>query len=221
VIDVITGMNTMDEKDNEPFINLTEKTESEEILLTKQNIFGTKLNNPGERVHCVDMIKKAVYPGSFDPITNGHVDIIQRGLEIFDKILIAVLENPKKRSLFSTKERVTMIQEIFAENENIEVKSFHGLLVDFANTNESKMIIRGMRAISDFEYEFQMALMNRKLDPDIETLFMMPSLNYSFLSSRLVKEVSMLGGCLEGLVPGEVEDKLRDKYKTAPKTNST
>ena len=216
-------MNTMDEKDKRAIYLLGQKknAESEEIRLTKQLFFDTKLNNPGERVHCVDMIKKAVYPGSFDPITNGHVDIIHRGLEIFDQILIAVLENPKKRSLFSTKERVTMIQEIFAENENIEVKSFHGLLVDFANTNESKMIIRGMRAISDFEYEFQMALMNRKLDPDIETLFMMPSLNYSFLSSRLVKEVSMLGGCLEGLVPGEVGDKLRDKYKTAPKTNST
>ena len=167
------------------------------------------------------MIKKAVYPGSFDPITNGHVDIIRRGLEIFDQILIAVLENPKKRSLFSTKERVEMIQAIFADNESVEVKSFHGLLVDFANSNESKMIIRGLRAISDFEYEFQMALMNRKLDPEIETLFMMPSVNYSFLSSRLVKEVSMLGGCLRDLVPGEVEDKLRAKYKTAPKINST
>ncbi len=165
------------------------------------------------------MIKKAVYPGSFDPITNGHVDIIQRGLEIFDRILIAVLENPKKRSLFSTKERVNMIQEIFSENENIEVKSFHGLLVDFAKTNDSKMIIRGLRAISDFEYEFQMALMNRKLDPQIETLFMMPSLNYSFLSSRLVKEVSMLGGCLKGLVPGKVENKLQQKFQTATKTN--
>jgi pantetheine-phosphate adenylyltransferase len=166
------------------------------------------------------MIKKAVYPGSFDPITNGHVDIILRGLEFFDQILVAVLENPKKKSLFSTKERVAMIQEIFTEEAKVEVKSFHGLLVDFANANESKMIIRGLRAISDFEYEFQMALMNRKLDPEIETLFMMPSLNYSFLSSRLVKEVSMLGGCLEGLVPGGVEDRLRDKYKTTPKTNS-
>lgn len=189
--------------------------------MTKQNFSDTKLSNPGERVHRAYMIKKAVYPGSFDPITNGHVDIIRRGLVIFDQILVAVLENPKKMSLFSTKERVAMIQEIFTENENVEVKSFHGLLVDFAKTNESKMIIRGLRAISDFEYEFQMALMNRKLDPEIETLFMMPSVNYSFLSSRLVKEVSMLGGCLKDLVPGEVEDKLRDKYKTAPKTNST
>lgn len=163
------------------------------------------------------MIKKAVYPGSFDPITNGHVDIIRRGLEIFDEIVVAVLENPKKESLFSTKERVDMIQEIFADEEKVEVSSFHGLLVDFAKDHESKMIIRGLRAISDFEYEFQMALMNRKLDPEIETLFMMPNLNYSFLSSRLVKEVSMLGGCLEGLVPREVEGKLHDKYDTTPK----
>jgi pantetheine-phosphate adenylyltransferase len=192
-------------------------TNSEGISLTKQNYFDTKLNNPGERVHSVCMIKKAVYPGSFDPITNGHVDIIRRGLEIFDEILVAVLENPKKKSLFSTKERVAMIQEIFANDEKVEVKSFHGLLVDFAVAHDSKMIIRGLRAISDFEYEFQMALMNRKLDPEIETMFMMPSLNYSFLSSRLVKEVSMLGGCLEGLVPAEVEDKLREKYKTTPK----
>lgn len=190
----------------------------DEISLTKQNNSDTKLDNPGEKVHCECMIKKAVYPGSFDPITNGHVDIIRRGLEFFDHILVAVLENPKKESLFSTKERVEMIQEIFAEDEKVEVKAFQGLLVDFANANDSKMIIRGLRAISDFEYEFQMALMNRKLDPDIETLFMMPSLNYSFLSSRLVKEVSMLGGCLEGLVPEAVEDKLKDKYKTNPKT---
>lgn len=199
---------------------LGKNEESDEISLTKQNNFDTKLNNLGERVHCVYMIKKAVYPGSFDPITNGHVDIIRRGLAIFDQILIAVLENPKKRSLFSTKERVEMIQEIFSDNENIAVKSFHGLLVDFAKANDSKMIIRGLRAISDFEYEFQMALMNRKLDPEMETLFMMPCVDFSFLSSRLVKEVSMLGGCLQGLVPGEVEDKLRKKYKTAPKTNS-
>lgn len=167
------------------------------------------------------MKKKAVYPGSFDPITNGHVDIIRRGLEIFDRILVAVLENPKKTSLFSTKDRVEMIKEIFTNCENVEVKSFHGLLVDFAKKNKAKMIIRGLRAISDFEYEFQMALMNRKLDEEIETLFMMPSLNYSFLSSMLVKEVSMLGGCLEDLVPPEVEKKLKEKYKSTPKINLT
>jgi len=156
--------------------------------------------------------KKAVYPGTFDPITNGHVDIIERGLEIFDSILVAVSENPKKSPLFSTKERVMMIEEIFAGRKNVEVKSFHGLLVDFARENNARMIIKGLRAISDFEYEFQMALMNRKLGPDIETFFMMPSVDYSFLSSRLVKEVSMLGGCLEGLVPSEVESRLKKKF---------
>jgi pantetheine-phosphate adenylyltransferase len=183
--------------------------------LTNKIFFDTKLDNPGERAQTVYMKKKAVYPGSFDPITNGHVDIIQRGLEIFDNILVAVLENPKKKSLFATKERVAMIQEIFADYENVQVKAFHGLLVDFAKAHDAKMIIRGLRAISDFEYEFQMVLMNRKLDPDIETLFMMPSVNYSFLSSRLVKEVCMLGGCLEGLVPPGVEKKLKKKYQAA------
>jgi len=159
------------------------------------------------------MKNKAVYPGSFDPITNGHVDIIQRGLEIFDKILISVLKNPKKELLFSTKERVDMIQTIFSSQEKVEVKAFDGLLVDFAKKNNAKIIIRGLRAISDFEYEFQMTLMNRKLDPEIETFFLMPNVNYSFLSSKLVKEVSMLGGCLQGLVPLEVEKKLKKKFK--------
>lgn len=159
------------------------------------------------------MKNKAVYPGSFDPITNGHVDIIQRGLEIFDKILISVLKNPTKELLFSTKERVDMIQTIFSSQEKVEVKAFDGLLVDFAKKNNAKIIIRGLRAISDFEYEFQMTLMNRKLDPEIETFFLMPNVNYSFLSSKLVKEVSMLGGCLQGLVPMEVEKKLKKKFK--------
>lgn len=159
------------------------------------------------------MEKKAVYPGSFDPITNGHVDIIERGLEIFDSILVAILENPQKKTLFSTKERVSMIQEIFSDRQNIEVKAFHGLLVEFAKKNNAKIVMKGLRAISDFEYEFQMALMNRKLAPEIETFFMMPNVSYSFLSSRLVKEIFMLGGCLKDLVPKQVEKKLRGKFK--------
>jgi pantetheine-phosphate adenylyltransferase len=157
--------------------------------------------------------QKAVYPGSFDPITSGHVDIIQRGLKIFDKILVAVLENPKKKPFFSTKERINMIQDFFVDQENIEVKAFDGLLVEFAKNNDANIVIRGLRAISDFEYEFQMALMNRKLDPEIETLFMMPNLRYSFLSSKLVKEIFMLGGGLKDLVPEQVEKKLREKFK--------
>lgn len=160
-----------------------------------------------------DVKKKAVYPGSFDPITNGHVDIIQRGLKIFDQIIIAVLENPKKSPLFPTKDRVDMIEEIFADQEKVEVKSFHGLLVDFAHKNKAKVVMRGLRAISDFEYEFQMALMNRKLNPEIETLFMMPSQEYSFLSSRMVKEICMLGGCLKDLVPEIIEKRLKEKFK--------
>ncbi len=163
--------------------------------------------------------KKAVYPGSFDPITNGHFDIIQRGLKIFDSLLIAVLENPKKKPLFSTKERISMIQETFAGYKNVEVKSFKGLLVEFARKNRAKIVIRGLRAISDFEYEFQMALMNRKLDPEIETFFMMPSVNYSFLSSNLVKEIFMLGGCLKDLVPKQAEKMLKEKFRKNPKFN--
>ncbi|HZX09486.1 MAG TPA: pantetheine-phosphate adenylyltransferase [Acidobacteriota bacterium] len=159
------------------------------------------------------MRKKAVYPGSFDPITNGHVDIIERGLNIFDQINIAVLKNPKKEPLFTTKERVGMIESIFKDTKRIKVMSFHGLLVDFARKINSNIVIRGLRAVSDFEYEFQMSLMNRKLAPDIETLYMMPAVEYSFLSSQLVKEVCLLGGCLEGLVPSSVEEKLSNKLK--------
>jgi pantetheine-phosphate adenylyltransferase len=157
--------------------------------------------------------RKAVYPGSFDPITNGHVDIIKRGLKVFDSLLVAVLENPKKKPLFSSEERVSMIQEVFVDQKNTEIKAFHGLLVEFAKNNDAKVVIRGLRAISDFEYEFQMALMNMKLDPEIETFFMMPNLSYSFLSSKLVKEIFMLGGCLKDLVPKQVEHRLRVKFK--------
>ncbi len=159
------------------------------------------------------MKKKAMYPGSFDPITNGHVDIIERGLKIFDQIDVAVLKNPKKEPLFTTKERVKMIETIFSDQNRVKVLSFHGLLVDFAKKMKSNIVIRGLRAVSDFEYEFQMSLMNRKLAPDIETLYMMPAVEYSFLSSQLVKEVCLLGGCLKGLVPPSVEGKLKGKIK--------
>ena len=161
----------------------------------------------------------AIYPGSFDPITNGHVDIIERGLKVFDRVVVAVLKNPKKRPLFTTKERVKMVQEIFAANRKIEVRAFDGLLVDFARAQKTRVVIRGLRAISDFEYEFQMALMNRSLAPDIETFFMMPSVHYSFLSSNLVREVAGLGGSVEGLVPPAVARKLRDKVQRSPKTH--
>jgi len=186
--------------------------------LTKTNQFDTPLINPSYAFvfACVQM--KAVYPGSFDPITNGHVDIINRGLKIFDPIVVAVLENPKKQPLFTTKERVDMIKTIFGQQKNVEVQSFQGLLVDFARRNRAKVIMRGLRALSDFEYEFQMALMNRKLDPEIETFFMTPTVDYSFLSSQLVKEVSYLGGCLNGLVPQTIEDRLKQKFEQNPPT---
>ncbi|MFQ6082569.1 MAG: pantetheine-phosphate adenylyltransferase [Candidatus Aminicenantia bacterium] len=157
------------------------------------------------------MERIAIYPGSFDPITNGHVDIIERGVKIFDKIIIAALENPEKNYFFSVEERVEIIRRIFSNRENIEVESFKGLLVDFAKNKNAQVVIRGLRAISDFEYEFQMALMNRKLNPDIETFFMTPKIDYSYLSSRLVKEIYMLGGCIKDLVPPIVEEELRKK----------
>jgi len=159
------------------------------------------------------MIKKAVYPGSFDPITNGHVDIIQRGLRIFDKIIVAVLENPVKNPLFPAEERVRMIKKVFEQEKRIEVKSFHGLLVEFAARNKAQIVIRGLRAVSDFEYEFQMALMNRRLREDVETFFMMPSVNYTFLRSKLVKEVFALGGSIKDLVPPLVERRLHEKFE--------
>ncbi|HOE14113.1 MAG TPA: pantetheine-phosphate adenylyltransferase [Candidatus Saccharicenans sp.] len=161
------------------------------------------------------MERKAIYPGSFDPITNGHVDIIQRGKKIFDSIIVGVLDNPKKSPFFPTEERVELIRQVFANDRAIEVKSFSGLLVDFARQNNVNIVIRGLRAISDFEYEFQMALMNRKLAGNIETLFMMPSLKYSFLSSNLVREAFQLGGCVKGLVPPLVEEALKNKLSNS------
>ena len=161
-----------------------------------------------------NMERKAVYPGSFDPITNGHVDIIERGLNIFDRIIVAVLENPKKQPLFSTKERVRMIQDIFLDQKRIEVKAFDGLLVDFVRKNDATIVIRGLRAISDFEYELQMALTNRKLAGDIETVFLMPNAQYSFLSSSVVKEIARLGGDITCFVPTYIEQQLQKKFQT-------
>jgi pantetheine-phosphate adenylyltransferase len=153
----------------------------------------------------------AIYPGSFDPITMGHVDIIQRGSRLFDRIVIAVLINTDKAPLFTVHERVDVAREVFRDRANVEVDTFDGLLVDYARRREASVIVRGLRAVSDFEYEMQMALMNRRLSPDVETVFMMPAEPYTYVSSRLVKEVVALGGSVKGIVPEIVERRLREK----------
>ncbi len=153
----------------------------------------------------------AVYPGSFDPLTNGHVDIIERGARLFDRIVLAILVNVDKSPLFSIEERVAILREVFADHPNVEVETFDGLLVDYARHRGADVIVRGLRAISDFEYEMQMALMNRHLNAEIETVFMMPSEEYTYLSSRLAKEVFALGGSVAGLVPDVVETRLKTK----------
>ena len=150
-----------------------------------------------------------IFPGSFDPLTNGHVDIVLRSAHLFERVVVAVLVNPDKQPLFTPADRVTIIREVFAEYPNVEVDTFDGLLVDYARRRRASAIVRGMRAVSDFELEFQMALMNRHLEPTLETVFMMPAEQYTYLSSRLIKEVFSLGGDVRGLVPSAVERWLR------------
>jgi pantetheine-phosphate adenylyltransferase len=153
----------------------------------------------------------AVYPGSFDPLTNGHVDIITRGARLFDRIIIAILINAEKSPLFTMSERVEIAREVFKDLPNVEVDTFDGLLVDFVARRKAQVIVRGLRAVSDFEFEFQMALMNQRLNGKIETIFMMPAEQYTYTSSRLIKEVFRLGGRVHGLVPDMVEERLRRK----------
>ena len=153
----------------------------------------------------------AIYPGSFDPVTNGHLDLIERGAKIFDHLIVAVLHNLEKDPLFTLQERVEMLREVTRSWPNVEVDVFEGLLVEYARRRHARVILRGIRAISDYEYELQMALMNRKLEPEIETVFMMPAETYSYLSSRLVREIARLGGPIRGLVPPVVEQRLRAK----------
>jgi pantetheine-phosphate adenylyltransferase len=153
----------------------------------------------------------AVYPGSFDPLTNGHVDIISRGARLFDRIIVAILVNAEKSPLFTMDERVEITRSVFKTHSNVEVDTFDGLLVDYVERRDAQVIVRGLRAVSDFEFEFQMALMNRRLKPKIETVFMMPAEQYTYISSRLIKEVFSLGGRVEGLVPVLVEQRLRGK----------
>ncbi len=158
------------------------------------------------------MATRAVYPGSFDPLTNGHLDLIERSLRIFDELIVAVVTNPAKTALFTDPERVEMIREATRSLRHIEIMVFEGLLVDFVTKVGARAIIRGLRAVSDFEYEFQMALMNRKLREEVETVFLMPHEAYSYISSRLIKEVAGYGGSVTGLVPPGVEKRLATKF---------
>lgn len=157
----------------------------------------------------------AIYPGTFDPFTNGHLDLIERSTHLFDKLIVAILRNEEKRPLFTVGERQAMLTEVLQPYPNVEVDAFEGLLVEFAARRGASVILRGIRAISDYEYELQMALMNRRLHPEIETVFLLASEAYSFISSRLVKEVAALGGNISGLVPAIVEERLKRKFQGA------
>lgn len=164
------------------------------------------------------MDRIAVYPGSFDPITNGHLDIIKRASKTFDKVIVAVLENPEKKNpLFEINERVSLIEKVTNNIPNVEIESFQGLLINFMKKKNARVIIKGLRAVSDFEYEFQMALMNSKLDSNIETLFMMTNSRYSYLSSSSVRQVAMYGGCIKELVPDEIIKDIINKLRTNDK----
>ncbi len=159
----------------------------------------------------------AVYPGSFDPPTNGHLDLIERGSKIFEELVVAILRNSEKSPMFSVAERLEMLRTLTADLKNVRLDTFDGLMVEFAKSIDAKCVLRGIRAISDYEYELQMALMNRKLEPTLETVFMMPADKYSYVSSRLVREVAQAGGPVRGLVPEAVEQKLREKLEPAYK----
>lgn len=159
----------------------------------------------------------AIYPGSFDPLTNGHIDIIERALELFDTVIIAVLQNPSKQALFTKDERVEMINQTFKNNPSVQVEAYDGLLVDYAKIKKAVAIVRGMRAISDFESEFQMALMNRKLNKEIQSVFLMTGLRWIFTSSSIIKEAIQFGGDISDMVPEHINQKLLEKYP-APKT---
>jgi pantetheine-phosphate adenylyltransferase len=163
----------------------------------------------------------AIYPGSFDPPTNGHLDLIQRGSKIFEELVVAILRNSEKSPMFSVAERREMLCELTADLSNVRIDTFDGLMVEYAKSIDAMCVLRGIRAISDYEYELQMALLNRKLEPTLETVFMMPADKYSYVSSRLVREVAQLGGPVKGLVPEIVEQKLREKLDPAYKLGET
>jgi len=156
--------------------------------------------------------RTAVYPGTFDPITNGHLSIVNRALKIFDKLIIAILNNPQKAPLFSLDERISMIKEVFRSKSNVEVDSFDGLLVDYVVKKKANVVLRGLRALSDFEYEFQMALMNRKLNREVQSIFLMTDYKWFYISSTIIKEAASLNGDISGLVPATVCQNLKEKF---------
>lgn len=158
------------------------------------------------------MQRVAIYPGSFDPVTNGHIDIVERGLKLFDKIIVAILYNPAKKSLFTVEERVEMLTICLKNNSAIEIDSFGGLLVDYAARRNAHAILRGLRAVSDFEYEFQLALMNRRLNREVQTVFLMTGMRWIFTSSSIIKEAAQFGGNINGMVPAEVNKRLKEKF---------
>lgn len=158
------------------------------------------------------MHRIAIYPGTFDPVTNGHIDIAERGLKLFDKIIVAILNNPVKKCFFTVEERVEMLQESFEKFSDIEVDTFNGLLVDYVAQRKSHAILRGMRAVSDFEYEFQLALMNRSLNREVQTVFLMTGLRWIFTSSSIIKEAASFGGDIKDMVPAVVNQKLKEKF---------
>jgi len=160
----------------------------------------------------------AIYPGSFDPVTNGHLDLIERGQKMFDRLIVGVLKNVEKQPLFSVPERVEMLREVTRQWPSVQIDVFEGLLVDYARKQHAGVILRGIRAVSDYEYELQMALMNRKLEPRLETVFMLPGETYSYLSAKLVREIAQLGGPLDGLVPLTVEKRLRARVSQSAKS---
>jgi pantetheine-phosphate adenylyltransferase len=164
--------------------------------------------------HSAATVRSAIYPGSFDPLTNGHLSLIQRGLKMFDSLVVAIAVNPKKTPLFSVDERKDMLRGAIGNDPRVEIDDFQGLLVDFARKRQINVVLRGLRAVSDFEFEFQLANMNRRLSPELETVFMMTGEDYFYISSNLVREVASFGGNVEGAVPPNVLEKLKAKYAT-------
>lgn len=170
------------------------------------------------------MKRIAIYPGSFDPVTNGHLDIVERGLKLFDRIIVAIMHNPVKKGLFTIEERVQMLESVLKKFPNVEIDTFDGLTVEYANKRKANGILRGLRALSDFEYEFQMALMNRKLNREVQTVFLMTGLRWIYTSSSIIKEAAQFGGNINGMVPPLVQRKIKEKYgklSTATKKKST